>query len=208
MLIKNINNIICIDFFIVICFLVYIQVCFFEFTTKHHILQIFSYYGKNHPHKKYPVCFLSTAQTTHIKTKPNISSDAQTESFVTEADWHFIDNAISTKLGSLEVFSDLREPADPENSIQISISECLADTYQDLKDFSQLYQFGNPEAITQGLWECKTNFEQVWGPRIMIVIKEFHNLIHGDKDLTQEEKNVEEPDSKGENWIDDLLKDK
>lgn len=118
--------------------------------------------------------------------KPEPIDDAQTESFINEADWHFIDNGISTKLGSFEIFSDLREPIDPLTSIEISISECLADTYQDLKDFTQLYQFGNVEAITQGLWECKTNFEQVWGPRIMIVIREFHLLIYGEKDLTDE----------------------
>ena len=118
--------------------------------------------------------------------KPESIEEAQTESFVNEADWHFIDNGISTKLGSLEIFSDLREPIDPLTSIEISISECMADTYQDLKDFTQIYQFGNIEAITQGLWECKTNFEQVWGPRIMIVIREFHLLIYGDKDLSDQ----------------------
>lgn len=122
-----------------------------------------------------------------ILPKHEPADQAQTESFVNEADWHFIDNGISEKMGSLEIFSDLREPFDPLTSIEISISECLADTYQDLKDFTQLYQLGNTEAVTQGLWDCKTNFEQIWGPRIMIVIREFHLLIYGDKDLTDEE---------------------
>ncbi len=140
-----------------------------------------------------------------ILPKPKDENIAQTESFVNEADWHFIDNEVSSKLGNYEIISDLREPANPEISIEISISECMADTYQDLKDFTQLYQYGNPEAVTQGLWECKTNFEQVWGPRIMIVIKEFHNLIHGENDLSEEEKNTPESNPKGENWIDDLF---
>lgn len=140
-----------------------------------------------------------------ILPKPKDENITQTESFVNEADWHLIDNEVSGKLGSFEIISELREPGNPDNSIEISISECLADTYQDLKDFTQLYQYGNPEAITQGIWECKTNFEQIWGPRIMIIIKEFHNLIHGEKDLSEEEKNSRESNPKGENWIDDLF---
>lgn len=142
---------------------------------------------------------------TILLPKPETISEEQTESFITEADWHFIDNEISTKLGSFEIFSDLREPADPENSVEISISECLTDTYQDIKDFTQLYQFGNLEAITQGLRECKTNFEQVWGPRIMIVIREFHMLLNGNKDLSEEENNTRTANQKSDNWIDDLF---
>ncbi|MCD4794167.1 MAG: DUF5063 domain-containing protein [Bacteroidales bacterium] len=145
----------------------------------------------------------------HLKAltlpKPKDISNVETETFMNEADWHFIDTGISTKLGSLETFNDLREPIIPDNPVNISISECLTDTYQDLKDFTQLYQIGNEDAVTEGLWECKNNFEQIWGPRIIIVMKEFHNLIYGDNDLSEEEKTSQKLNPKGENWIDDIF---
>jgi len=119
---------------------------------------------------------------------PKIEPDAdfETESFVSEQDWYLVDTGVSNKLGSLELFSELREPANPDSPFEISISECIADTYQDLKDFINLYQVGNSEAIFLGLNECKNNYEQVWGPRIMLVIREFHNLLFGDIDIKDE----------------------
>jgi hypothetical protein len=118
------------------------------------------------------------------KIEPDI--DFETESFVTEQDWYQIDTGVSNKLGSLEIFSELREPANPEIPFEISLSECIADTYQDLKDFIMLYQIGNIEATFLGLNECKNDFEQIWGPRIMLVIREFHNLIYGDTNILDE----------------------
>jgi hypothetical protein len=118
------------------------------------------------------------------KIEPDL--DYETESFVTEQDWYIIDTGVSNKLGSLETFSELREPANPESPFEISLSECIADTYQDLKDFIMLYQIGNNEATFLGLNECKNNFEQIWGPRIMLVIREFHNLLHGDTEIADE----------------------
>jgi len=128
----------------------------------------------------------------HLKSillpMPKDVNNANTETFMNEADWHFIDNGLSEKLGSFEVYSELKEPLDPETNINISLSESLTDIYQDLKDFTQLYHFGNEEAITEGLWECKNNFQNIWGPRLIIVLKEFHNLLYGNIDLSENEK--------------------
>lgn len=149
----------------------------------------------------------------HLKAislpKPTNVLNAETETFMNEADWHFIDNGISEKLGSFEVFTDLKEPLDPDTSINISLSEAMADIFQDLKDFTQLYQFGNEEAIKEGLWECKNNFQNIWGPRLIIVLKEFHNLLYSDIDLAE---NEDKPEKDNENikgntasWLDGVF---
>ena len=140
-----------------------------------------------------------------ILPKPEDIENAETEAFMNEADWHFIDTGISTKLGSHETFNELIEPGTPDTPVNISLSECMTDTYQELKDFTQLYQFGNEDAITEGLWECKNNFELIWGPRIIIVMKEFHNLVYGNTDLTDEESKPEEQEKKGGSWLDDVF---
>ena len=147
----------------------------------------------------------------HLKSillpMPKDVNNANTETFMNEADWHFIDNGLSEKLGSFEVYSELKEPLDPETNINISLSESLTDIYQDLKDFTQLYHFGNEEAITEGLWECKNNFQNIWGPRLIIVLKEFHNLLYGNIDLSENEKE-EGAYSKKENtasWLDGVF---
>jgi len=143
-----------------------------------------------------------------ILPKPENISNAETETFINETDWHFIDTGISVKLGSLETFNDLIEPAIPDAPVNISLSECMTDIYQDLKDFTQLYQFGNEEAITEGLWECKNNFELIWGPRLIIVLKEFHNLLFGNVDLSNDDDKDKKSDNQNEsseNWLDNIF---
>ena len=110
--------------------------------------------------------------------KPESVTGYDVEKFVSEADWIFIDQNVTTALGGNEIFIELTEPANPNETLSISISECFADIYQDLKDFTQLYQLGSIEAVNEGLWECANNFEQVWGSRLLAILSKFHNLLH------------------------------
>jgi len=147
----------------------------------------------------------------HLKainlSKPQITQKSPSETFITEADWHFIDNAISQKLGQFEVYTEIREPANPDTPINISMSECLTDTYQDLKDFTQIYHIASEDVILNAMNDCKTNFEQIWGPRILSVLKEFHNLLYGNEELKEEETDINTSVSKGKNWVNNLFTD-
>jgi len=136
----------------------------------------------------------------------NSVTEFESETFVNEADWHFIDNAVSEKLGPFEHFCELRDPGNPDTSSEITLSECFADTYQDLKDFTQIFQFGHPEAIAQALTECKKSFENYWGPKLIIIINEFHVLIYSEKDL-DEDSNEVNPDTseQKDNWLDNIF---
>ncbi len=138
--------------------------------------------------------------------KPEIKDPLPSETFITEADWHYIDSAISKKLGQFEVYAEIREPANPEIPIEISMSECLTDTYQDLKDFTKLYSIANEDVILNAIFDCKTNFEQVWGPRILTVMREFHNLIYGNEELSEPENSDNNfMQEKGKNWVENLF---
>ncbi len=128
------------------------------------------------------------------------------ETFITEADWHYINSAISRKLGEFDIYGEVREPANPETPAAISMSECLTDIYQDLKDFLKIYQIGTREAILSALEDCKESFRQFWGPRLISVMNEFHILLYGNEELketdTPENKNNK---PKGNNWVDNLF---
>ena len=75
--------------------------------------------------------------------------DIETEKFVTENDWLFIKDLVSSKLASNDTYIDLVLPEniDPENYEAITLSECFADIYQDAKDFSSSMELGNDESI-------------------------------------------------------------
>lgn len=139
--------------------------------------------------------------------KPDINEKLPSETFITEADWHYIDTAISQKLGQYEIFTEIREPANPDTPINISMSECLTDTYQDLKDFTKIYHIASEDVIINAMYNCKIGFEQYWGTRLLTVLKEFHNLLYGNEELETEEQELNGSISKGKNWVNNLFSD-
>lgn len=115
-------------------------------------------------------------------------SDVNNEKFVLEGDWFFIKEKVSQKLGLSDVIVDIATPImqSTEDIEETEMSECYADIYQDLKDFLMLYRIGSVEATNDGLWECKLNFEQYWGSRLLEVLSQIHNFNYGKDDLEEE----------------------
>ncbi len=115
---------------------------------------------------------------------PNIDNNYEdlNEKFVSENDWIFIKHKISVKLSSHDTFIDIIDPIGQENgeAVSVSISECFADIYQDLKNFITIYQVSSVDAINDALWECKLNFEQFWGQRALSVLSSFHSIYYNE----------------------------
>lgn len=135
--------------------------------------------------------------------------DIETEKFVTENDWLFIKDLVSSKLASNDKYIDLVLPEniDPENYEAIPLSECFADIYQDLKDFTINVELGNDDVIRISSIECLDNFEKFWGIRALSVLIAIHNLLYGedlneDEDLNSPEDNDSGTDSVDtSNWL-------
>jgi hypothetical protein len=129
------------------------------------------------------------------------------EKFVTEVDYNFVIEAVSGKLGSLEQFIDIFEPTRTEISeaVQVSLSECFADIYQDLKDFISNYQIGNENIMTEAIFECQLNFEIFWGPRILALLNTIHNILYSDNDL--EDDNISNSKSNKKNKASNIFDD-
>jgi len=110
-------------------------------------------------------------------------SDFPLERFVEEYEWEQVRESLSEKLGELDSFLRVEESLalqgdDPQ---ELSVSECVADIYQDTKDRGFTYNLGNDEASLEALAHCRVNFEQLWGPRCLAAMAEFHKLLYGDE---------------------------
>lgn len=107
------------------------------------------------------------------------------EKFVTESDWNRIHDVLREKFGSvddfLEVFDDKMK--DSEGPVVSSISENLADIYQDIKDFLLLYQTGTDEVMNDALWECRLNFEGIWGQKLLNSMRAIHKFIYSGEEI-------------------------
>lgn len=115
--------------------------------------------------------------------------DDPVEKFLTEEEWVAIKNKVSARLGPFDKFVYVNEALTQleEEETNVALSECFADIYQDLTDFVQLYRNGSVEIMNDALWECRQNFQQYWGARLMSIMQAFHNILFGEKDIDSEE---------------------
>ena len=81
-----------------------------------------------------------------------------------------------------------------EEALESSISENIADIYQDLKDFILSYRIGTLEVMNDALGECRNNFEQYWGQRLVNGLRAIHNLVYGLVDLEETTEASDEPE--------------
>jgi hypothetical protein len=112
------------------------------------------------------------------------------EKFVTEADWTGINETLMEKFGTandyLEVFDE--KINDTEGPVVASISEDIADIYQDMKDFLLLYQTGTGEVMNDAVWECRMNFENFWGQKLVNSMRAIHKFIYSGEEIGKIEK--------------------
>ena len=112
------------------------------------------------------------------------------EKFVTEADWNRINELLKEKFGTandyLEVFDE--KINDLEGPVVSSISENMADIYQDMKDFLLLYQTGTAEVMNDAVWECRMNFENFWGQKLVNSMRAIHKFIYSGEEIGKVEK--------------------
>lgn len=126
---------------------------------------------------------------------------------VDEGMYQFILNAVRNKMGQhddyLEVFT-----ADMQHSdmpLTATVSEDLADIYQDIKNFIESYKTAVTEIMNDALFELRNNFELYWGQRLVNTLRALHNVYYSGDDLTDEaQKKQEEEKQKQRNtdeWI-------
>ena len=108
-----------------------------------------------------------------------------TEKFVSEGDYNFILRKLSSKLGEFDSYPEIFEPGTPlgEANVEANISENVADIYQDLKDFILSYRIGTVDVMRVALWECKNNFEQYWGQKLVNGLRAVHMLVYGNANI-------------------------
>lgn len=107
------------------------------------------------------------------------------EKIVTEADWNRVHETIRDKLGSADDFaagmSDIVDEADIP--VPVTMSENLADIYQDIKDFIILYQTGTNEVMNDAVWECRMNFENIWGEKLLNTLRAVHKFLYSGREI-------------------------
>jgi hypothetical protein len=126
------------------------------------------------------------------------------EKFITENDWVRVHDNLREKFGTAddyrEVFDD--KAKETEEGIVSSISENMADIYQDIKDFLLLYQTGTAEVMNDAIWECRLNFENFWGQKLVNSMRAIHSFIYSGEEIGKiEEEEISDDDRNTSDWF-------
>jgi hypothetical protein len=127
------------------------------------------------------------------------------EKFVSEEEYQQIVNAVLLKTGPyndyLEVFTaDMQRSVEP---LTASISENLADIYQDIKDFLMSYRTAVTEIMNDALIELVGSFEEFWGQRLVNVLRALHEVAFNGEDIDEDEDETDPLEDKRntEDWL-------
>ena len=119
------------------------------------------------------------------------------EHFITENTYEAIRYRTEELFGEYDSYLDTFHP-DMEYSdtpVAATISENLADIYQDLGDFAALFRQENEEVMTQALRVCEENFHVHWGQKLLNALRALH-VVRFNEDISfDDDNNINEEDA-------------
>ena len=106
------------------------------------------------------------------------------EVFVTEDDYEYVRLAVAHVMGAQDDYLEVFHPdmAYSDTPIKKTISEDLADIYQDLKDFIGVFQLGMNVTMNDSLCVCKEHFAEFWGQRLVNTMRALHDVKYNTSD--------------------------
>ena len=101
------------------------------------------------------------------------------EKYVNEMQWEHVFYALKNKIAEEDDFWMVQDTGLNEfEPQQQSLSDVLADIYQDMKDFLILYQSATVYAKQNAVADFKNLFQNHWGERAIKASKRLHELIY------------------------------
>jgi hypothetical protein len=115
--------------------------------------------------------------------------DSPPEPTVTEQEWSALYHKIAGILGpSNDILRVAAEDEfDRSELVNHTISEDMADLYQELRDFTVIYSRGLEELMNDAAWELKARFFEHWGAKLLRALSALHLLYVNDVDPSMEE---------------------
>ncbi|ASB47805.1 DUF5063 domain-containing protein [Alkalitalea saponilacus] len=127
------------------------------------------------------------------------------ETFVSEEEYEAVRYQVKSLMGRfddyLEVFT-----ADMERSdlpLTSTVSENMADIYQDLKDFLMNYRSAVTEIMNDSMVEMTSHFESYWGQRLVNVLRALHQVYYSGENLDaiDDEPEQDPEERKTDHWF-------
>ncbi len=104
--------------------------------------------------------------------------DEAPETYVTEEIYEILRINLSGLMADKDDYLDVfvQDMVYSDQPIKKSISEDLADIYQDIKDFIFVFQLGLNETMNDSLAICQENFGTLWGQKLVNTLRALHDV--------------------------------
>ena len=105
-------------------------------------------------------------------------NDEDLEDFVTEDSYEVLRLTIAELLAEKDSYLDVfvADMKYSDTPITKSISEDLADIYQDVKNFVSLFKLGINETMHDAIIGCNEHFKQYWGQTLVNTLRALHDI--------------------------------
>ena len=120
--------------------------------------------------------------------------DEAPETYVTEEIYEILRINLAGLMGEKDDYLDVfvQDMVYSDQPIKKSVSEDLADIYQDIKDFIFVFQLGLNETMNDSLAICQENFGLLWGQKLENTLRALHDVKYNQQNENDEEDNEEE----------------
>ena len=111
-----------------------------------------------------------------------VLNDEPLETFVNEDDYNRVAIKVASIMGEENIYLDVfvEDMKYSETPISVSISEDIADIYQDIRNFVSVYQYNLTAQMNDALNRCVENFRSYWGQKLVNVMRPLHALYYRD----------------------------
>lgn len=121
-------------------------------------------------------------------------NDEPPATFVREEDYARIVTRVADIMREEDVYLDVfvEEMKYSDTPIRATISENIADIYQDIRNFVSIYQFELTDQMQDAIHVCKENFRLFWGQKLVNVLRPLHALktVEVDEEEFQNEEDL------------------
>ena len=126
--------------------------------------------------------FILTGDTQPVFESPS-------EPTVSEQEWSSLFQKIAMILGPHNDILRIAQEKEFDRSelVNHTISEDLADLYQELRDFTAIYSRGLEELMNDAAWELRERFVEHWGEKLLRALQALHELMVAGIDPSEKE---------------------
>lgn len=131
-----------------------------------------------------PLLYLKGA----LLPKYELLTDYAPSDYVTEENYDIVRNNISYVMSDKDDYLDVfvEDMKYSDTPILTSVSENLADIYQDIKNFVCAYRDGDEDNRYNAVATCKDAFVNFWGQKLTNVMRALHDVRYSDSDYEDE----------------------